>query len=801
MAENNTTNQNFTAEEKSSLTVSDIWALVWGHKWWYLISLAFFLALGAYYLYITPKKYERTIKVVIDESNQDAATRNLGVASAGMMRLRSFNSVENEMEAFASPDLMQVVVERMNLQTTYNEKQFLRDVELYKNCPFEMGLAGDNPHSAFSFTVTEASDTTLNLSNFNVGGAVVGTTMEVEYGDTVMTPVGQIVMHKIETERLFNHPISVSWANSMTVAKAYSGRLDIAVTSKESSVIEISITDAYPERAELVLNSLVDVYNEEWISNKNRAAINTTEFINERLVIIERDLAAVEEALKEYKASNKLVDIKTSARTYVEESSLYGAKSFEVNNQLSIAEYIKEYLNNPANNMSLIPSNLGLTSASVEEQIMEYNEIVLQRDRLMTGSGKNNPMIADLNASLQSIHSAILRSVENLIATLKLQQAKIESQENQILSRISANSGQELQLLAIERQQQVTQDLYIFLLQKREENELAALVNVGNTRTIQTPNGSSSPVSPRTMMMLFAMVVLGLGVPFGIFFLAKMLDKSIKNKADLGNLSVPFLAELPYYVKKGDRFKKFKFLRRRKDDRELCKILVEQGSRDMMNEAFRVLRTNIDLMLGKKGSTKVIMFTSFNPAAGKTFTIMNTAASMSMKGSKVILVDLDLRKASLSKSLDLVHTGAAAYLNGKVDNFAPYVDEIMPNLHVLPIGTLPPNPTELLLSDRFEQLVNELRRDYDYIFLDCPPIDVVADGSIITEFADMSIFVMRANQMKKDVLPQIQQLYTEKKYRHMAMILNCVDIQYKKYGYGKSSYGYGYGYSDTTEIK
>ena len=195
------------------------------------------------------------------------------------------------------------------------------------------------------------------------------------------------------------------------------------------------------------------------------------------------------------------------------------------------------------------------------------------------------------------------------------------------------------------------------------------------------------------------------------------------------------------------------------------------------------------------------MMTSFNPNAGKTFTIMNLAASMALKGAKVIMVDLDLRKASLSKCLDVVHTGTAAYLNGKVDDYRPYVDEIAPGLNILPIGTLPPNPTELLLSERFSQMIEGMRAEYDYIFLDCPPIDIVADASIITELADMSVFVMRANQMTKDVLPQIQTLYREKKYRHMAIILNSVDIQYKKYGYGKSSYGYGYGYSDINQAE
>lgn len=793
MTENNT-NQNFIKEEESTITIAELWGMVWGHKWWYVASVIFFLIVGAFYLYRTPKVYNRTAKVLIDESNQDATMRNLGVASAGMMRLRSFNSVENEIEAFSSPDLMQVVVERLNLQTRYVQEQLLRDVELYGNTPFELVLAGDNPMSGFTFKVDSLDSKTVGLYDFRVRDEKIKTMVKGTLGDTIQTPLGAFVLVPLDNGASFKHPIRVSWANSMAVAKGYSGKLNLNLSGKESSVIVMSLSDTYPNRASSVLSSLIDVYNEEWISNKNRAAINTTEFINERLVIIERDLAAVEDVLKQYKASNNLTDIKSSAQNYIKESSLYEAKSFEVANQLSIAEYIKSYLNDPKHSMSLIPSNLGLTSVSVESQIKEYNEIVLQRDRLMVGSGDRNPLIADMNASIASIRTAILRSVENLIATLKLQKERIESQEKQILSRMSSSSGQELQLLSIERQQLITQNLYKFLLEKREENELAALVNVGNTRVIMNPNGPSQPVSPNTMMILFAMLVLGLGIPFALFFLLKMLDTTIKTKSDLDNLSVPFLAEIPQddsISKKGIFGKLVKF------DKTSSRIIVQQGKRDMMNEAFRVFRTNIDLMIGKNAGSQVIMFTSFNPDAGKTFTIMNIAASMALKGAKVLMVDLDLRKASLSGCVKSKHSGVAAYLNGTSDDYHANIDEIVPNLFVLPVGTMPPNPTELLLSDRFEQMVAKMKEEYDYVFLDCPPVDIVADASIITAVADLSIFVLRADMLDKKILPQVENLYKAGKYNHMALILNGVDMQYKKYGYGsRGRFGYGYGYGE-----
>ena len=770
-------------EEEPLISLADIWGLIWGHKWWYVASLAFFLCVGVFYLYVTPKVYSRVAKVLIDESNQDATMRNLGVASAGMMRLRSFNSVENEIETFASPDLMQVVVERLGLQTRYVQEQLLRDVELYRNCPFDARFAGENPHSPYSFKVTPAGEEGFLLSEFRLKDEKFKEEVPGSYGDTLQTPVGKVVLYPVETDVDFNHPVKVSWTTGMSAAKAFCRNMHIALSGKESSVLVFSINDTYPSRASSILSTLIDVYNEMWINNKNRAAINTTDFINERLVVIEKELGLVEDALKQYKSKNNLTDIKAVAQSYVTESSEYATKAFEVNNQLSIAQYIKEYLNNPANSLSLIPSNLGLTSTSVEAQIKEYNDIVLQRDRLLSGGGENNPMVTDLNAALASIRTAILRSIDNLIATLQLQLSKIESQEKQILARMSSNSGQELQLLSIERQQQITQELYMFLLQKREENELAALINVGNTRVIMNPNGSSNPVSPNRMMIMFIMIVLGCGAPFGFFLVRKLLDTSIKYKSDLGTLSVPFLAEIPKMGKDGF-------------NRDECKVIVKPGSRDMMNEAFRVLRTNVDLMLGKNAGSRVIMFTSFNPGAGKTFSIMNVAASMALKKSKAIVVDLDLRKATLSQALGKEHTGVAAYLNGKIDDYRPYVDEIAQDLYHLPVGTLPPNPTELLLTDRFARMVDDLKQEYDYVFLDCPPIDIVADASLITEKADMTIFVLRSGRIDKASIPYIDELYRSGKYSHMAMILNGVELEQKKYGYGRHGYGYGYGYGN-----
>ena len=794
MAEN-TNRNNFNQEEQSDFNFSDIWAMIWGYKWWYVLSLGLCIIFAAFYIYKTPSTYSRSAKVIIDEDSQDATLRDIANIS-GFAGQGSGVNVNNEVEAFASPDLMKTVVERLGLETSYVEHQFMRDREFYSNSPVELSIIEPVVLSSFSFTIEKGKDeNSFVLKDFTVGPDRL---KKVEasgiLGDTLSTPVGKIVLSPTIYASGWDKDITVSWVNSKAKAKRFSSSLSAAVSGKQTSVVVLSLNDTYPNRAENILNTLIDVYNDEWVHDKNRSARNTTDFINERLVVIEQELGGIETDLKEYKEENRLTDIQALSESYLNESSEYATKSFEVHNQLSIAQYIRDYLTEPANANALIPANSGLTSTDIESQIAEYNQIVLQRDKLITSSSERNPLIADMNAAMGAIKSAIIRSIDNLLATLQLQADKIKSQEDQIMARIASSSGQQMELLSIERQQKVKESLYIYLLQKREENEIASLVNVGNTRLIMSPTGSPAPVTPNKMMIMLVAFVLGTGIPFGIIFLRKMMDNTVSNKKDLSILSIPFLSEIPQLQSSLKR--NIANIGRHRFDNQNCRIVVKKGNRNVINEAFRVLRTNMDMMLGKASGSQTIMVTSFNPNAGKTFITMNIAASMALKGQKVLILDLDLRKATLSKSMDMNREGVVSYLIGKQDNLDRLVQNVDENLDLLSVGILPPNPAELLLSDRFTEMLKILKTKYRYIFLDCPPVDIVADTAIIAQSVDVSVFVMRSGIMDKRALPSVEGLYQEKKYNRMAVVLNGVSKRsggYGKYGYGHYGYGYGYG--------
>ena len=383
------------------------------------------------------------------------------------------------------------------------------------------------------------------LKDFKLGKKrIKGGKVSGSFGDTLSTPIGKIVV--LPTPRLKNwdKDVIVTWRTPYARAKSFNSNLSVGLSDKQSYVVSIRMVDQFAPRASNVINTLIDIYNEEWVENKNLSARNTSEFINERLTVIEQELGGVESELKNYKEQHGITDIQSISNTYVQQSSSYASKYFEVNNELSIAKYIKSYLTDPAHVNSLIPAGTGISS-SVESQIQAYNTQKLERDRLLSASSDENPIVADKNEVLESLKNAINRSVDNLIATLQLQLDKIQSQENEIMGRIANVSGQELQLLGIERQQTVKEQLYIYLLQKREENEIASLVNVGNTRLIMSPNGSSNPIAPNTKVIWLIALVLGFGIPFAYFFLRNQLDTRVRSRADIANVQAPFLAEIP----------------------------------------------------------------------------------------------------------------------------------------------------------------------------------------------------------------------------------------------------------------
>ena len=544
----------------------------------------------------------------------------------------------------------------------------------------------------------------------------------------------------------------------------------------------MNFSDVSPERAEDILNTLIAIYNEETITDKNQIAINTSNFIDERLEIIEKELSGVEGQIQNYKEANNMVDLGTATSQSVSQRERYSTEVKDLVLQQQTGLYLRDYLRDPSKATGLIPANTGISNGSIENQISEYNTAKLRRDKLLEGGGgENNPVIEDLNKSLNAMRQNIMRSVDNMNANISAKIDDIANRAGQATARMSQIPRQQRQMLSIERQQHIKEELYLYLLNKREENALSLATTESNARVLQPAHGIKTPISPILKTMMTRNMALAVGLPLAILLFYFFFDTRVKSRKDIEDMTtVPFIGEIPQhsFTKKLSRSKGLE-----------SKIVVLSDSRDITSEAFRIVRTNMDFMRVKTDTLQVVTFSSFGAGAGKTFVSSNLAASFAQSGKKVLIIDLDIRKGTLT-----LHTkhhqeqGMTNYLSGQIElEKIIKHNDICENLDVIPAGGIAPNPAELLLSDRLDKMIEEMRKHYDYIFVDNVPYGVVADAVITNRIADLTVFVIRVGRVDRRMLPDVEKLYQSEKLKNMSIILNGAPLH--------SGYGYGYGYT------
>lgn len=450
-----------------------------------------------------------------------------------------------------------------------------------------------------------------------------------------------------------------------------------------------------------------------------------------------------------------------------------------------MTRYVRDYLANKSNKTHLLPANSGIESTNIELQISEYNTNLLQRNSLVANSSTRNPLVVDMDRALAAMREAIITSIDNQLITLNAQIESLQRTEQQTTSRIANNPTQAKYLLSVERQQKVKEALYLFLLQKREENELSQAFTAYNTRIITPPSGRMIPTAPVRQNILLVAFALGLLIPVVVIFIHENMNTTLRGWKDLEGMTVSFIGEIPLFTgkKKGFFSKKLQ---------EVMTVVVKEGCRDIINEAFRVLRTNLEFMADMDKKSNVIVITSFNPGSGKSFLTLNMAVSLAIKEKKVLVIDGDMRHASASSHIDSPESGLSDYLNGRVGQLGDIIvtDKKYEYLDILPVGTIPPNPTELLFGQRLKQVIDAARERYDYVLIDSPPIELVADTQIIEKLADRTIFVLRAGLFERGMLTELENIYNEKKYKNMSIILNGTIGSGGRYGYRYGYYGY-----------
>lgn len=777
MQTNNSSNKN-----DQGLNIVDLFMYLASQWKWFLLSILICGGIAWYNYARAPLVYFRSATVIIKDPSNKAST-------SGLDRFDNFINkvnVANEILQFRSKKLMREVVQRVHADVSYQIKDGLRNNELYNESPVLVSLPDALPEQSFSFTMTLKDAKTVTLSDFS--GIEAKPSYEVALNDTVAIIEGMNVVVTATNylrDSWLNTPIRVQKLPVESMVNYYKNALGIQQEEEEASILTLALKDSSPARAEDVLNTLITVYNEEAIKEKNQVAVNTANFINERLIIIERELGNVESNLESFKQRNQIVDIASSAGMYMTESQKYNADAMELETQLRLANFIKDYLTDPGKETDLIPSNTGISDMNIENQISLYNAAKLKRDHLIDDSSVNNPVVQELNNSLRAMKQSIIRAVDNMIVSLNVKRNDAQNREMRAQDRVTAIPTKERQMLSIERQQKIKEALYLFLLNKREENALSQAMADNNARVIDGAEGSNAPISPNRNRILLLGLLVGIALPGAVCLAILFMDTRVHGRKDIeGATSVPYLGEIPLDKEA------------MKDHRKKVMAVKEQGD-DIVSEAFRILRTNMAFLSKKDKPAQVITFTSFNIGAGKTFIARNLSMSLAYMKKRVVMVDLDIRKGTLSRHFGHYHVGVTNYLSDntvKVDDIIQHQE----GFDLIPAGILAPNPAELLMDNRLDELMNELRTRYDYIIADNVPVGLIADATIANRIADLTIFVVRAGKLDRRQLPDIEKLYQEKKLKNMALVLNGANPERHGYGY---SYGYGYGYGYRTKKK
>ena len=780
-------NEENREEEHSGFNLAALWKIVVLH--WYWIVLSTIVALGAAFGYLkyTRPVYASNMKILVkDEDSRSRMYRGGQLALESMGVISNSNGFDNELEILTSSNISQRVIKSLKLYVSYELDGRLRNHELYKNNPYIVDMPENqlvDLHSLIQLKIDRQGDGVHVAGEIYVPRSKEPILFErsvKELPGSFNTPVGTITLQRnpgVGAEL----PEQAMYATIMPLeyaAKAYGSRLSVSASSKTTTVAVLNYLDTQPERAIDYLNELFRSYNEDANEDKNEVALKTEEFLKNRISAIREELDATESNLESYKKKNELINLTNDASNALNKLTEYQKEQVELETQLNLVTALLDYVDDPRNAFNVVPSNLGLKDADMSNLLNKYNENVLQRNRLLKSSSPENPYVKRLTAQLEEMWPTIRLSLKSVRENILTQKRSAEDQYNLFSRRVGEVPTQERSLNNIIRQQEIKVELYLMLLQKREENYISLNSTAAKARVIDDPR-STGQVSPKTKVILLGALVLGLCFPVGLIYLLGLLRYRIEGREDVEMLTkIPVLADIPLAPKSLDG--------------ELS-LAVRENSNDMMEEAFRGLRTNLRFVLSEKEN--VIACTSCIPGEGKTFVSTNLAMSLALLGKRVIIVGLDIRKPRLVKLFGLSsdHRGITTFLSSDSGDFQDLDKQIHhavlnPNLDVLPAGVIPPNPGELISREQLDHAIALLREHYDYVIVDTPPVGLVSDTLSAARVADMTIMVCRADYSPRNNFQLINALHHDNKMPKITLVLNGIDLKKRKYGY---YYGYG----------
>ena len=772
------------------------------HWPWFVVSVIVCVAVAWGYLRLTTPIYNVSATVLIkDEKKGGGANMSSELEKMGMNGFVSSSSnIENEIEVLTSRTLAREVVSSLGLFVTYMDEDKFPKRELYRTSPVLVSLT---PQEADKLPQTMEVGMSLHPSGvmdvqikvgekeyrkrFDKLPAVLptdeGTVAFFTNNDTLSSVRPESVTKERHITAYINRPFSV--------AKGYAGSLSITPTSKATSVVTVSLKNSNTQRGKDYIDKLLEMYNVNANNEKNEVAQRTAEFIDERIGIISKELGSTERDLENFKRSAGITDLTSEAQIALAGNAEYEKKRVENQTQINLVMDLQRYLQ--GTEYEVLPSNVGLQDAGVAGAIDRYNEMVSERNRLLRTSTESNPAIVNLNASIRAMRGNIQTTLDATLKGLEITKTDLVREAGRYSRRISDAPTQERQFVSIARQQEIKSGLYLMLLQKREENAIVLAAIANNAKIIDEAQAEGAPISPKRSTIYLAALIFGIGIPVGIIYLIGLTKFKIEGRADVEKLtSIPVIGDVPLA------------------DEKTGSIAVFENQNNLMSETFRNVRTNLQFML--ENGKNVILVTSTISGEGKSFISANLAISLSLLGKKVVIVGLDIRKPGLNTVFNIPKKdhGITQFLTNPAINLMDLVQpsDINKNLFILPGGTVPPNPTELLARDGLEKAVETLKKSFDYVILDTAPVGMVTDTLLIGRVADLSVYVCRADYTRKAEFSLINELAENNKLPNLCIAINGVDLQKKKYGYyygygryGKyygygKRYGYGYGYGE-----
>lgn len=763
---------------------------------WPIILACLVLALGGAYVYLRyqPPVYSISSTILIKQGDktksssigQLAAMQDLGTVSMA-------NNFDNEVEILQSYSLIRKVVDRLGLYVEYAaERKGGYDISLYKNVPVHVWMSADDADRLPSALQVQINGTAGASHEAVVSYQLDGDkhTLSKTFKQlpaVFITPVGTLSL-TADSAAVAGSPYSLraTVTAPSVVAAQYKSRLSATPTSEYTSIVRLTVNDTNIPRGEDFLNTLVTIYNDEANDDKNQVAMHTAQFIDERIAVINDELGVTETELADYKQRAGITDLSTDAQQALKGNSEYEQKRADNTNQLRLVGDLRRYLEDPANRDEVIPANVGLADDGLSNIVNQYNEMMIERKRLLRTSKPTSPAVISLDEAIAATRTTVLTTVANVERTLQITRNNLDLEAGKYRTRISNAPRQEQELRNISRQQEIKADLYLMLLQKREENAITLAAKANNGRTVETPRVSGL-VAPNGRNLYMIAFVLGLGIPVGGIWLSRQLRFRIEGRTDVERITdVTVVGDIPQV----------------KDADKKGPIVISENRNEIMEEVFRSLRTNLQYMLQE--GQKVILFTSTSSGEGKSFTATNLAASFAFMDKKTVIVGLDIRKPTLGHifSMDKHLPGITQYLDAPSEHDLLSIccpSNVSPNLYVLPSGALPPNPTELVARPSLETAIGILRQHFDYVILDTAPIGMVTDTQLVARTADLCVYVCRADYTRKSEFALINDIRHDKNISNLCILINGINMDKRKngyyYGYGKyGKYGkYGYG--------